>query len=38
MQRSEALDNEGYKTLFNLMAVLADRFGNEKVRLVVFFD
>lgn len=38
MQRAEALSNEGYQTVYKLMAVLADRFGEENVRLVVYFD
>ena len=38
LTRGEALDDEGYRLLLELMAVLARRYGDDAVRLVAWFD
>ena len=39
MKRKEALDNEWeWQLLFDMMKLLANRFGDEHVRMIVWFD
>ncbi len=38
ISRGEVLNDSGFQLLFELMGVLAKRYGNEGVRMVVYFD